>query len=239
MQQVLELEKIQFNQPDGHEVFADFNLKVNKGERVGIVGPNGTGKTTMFLLSTGIYRPTSGNVRLFGETVVSGHFNPNIGMIFQNQDDQLFSPTVWDDIAFGLMNMGLKNEDIKERVTQILADLQISHLKDKPPHHLSGGEKRLVAIAGIMVMNPKFIIWDEPTSNLDMRYRRRLINVINSAPQDAMMIASHDLEFILEVCDRAVLIDKGEVIDDNIPRRLLCDEKLLEAHGLEVPYSLK
>ncbi|WP_017755339.1 energy-coupling factor ABC transporter ATP-binding protein [Calidifontibacillus oryziterrae] len=239
MQHVLELDNIQFKQPDGHLVFNNFTLKIEHGERVGIIGPNGTGKTTMFLLTAGVYRPTAGMVRLFEQKVIPGKFNPNIGMIFQNQDDQLFSPSVWEDIAFGLQNIGIDKKQIEEQVNHVLAELQITHLKDKPPHHLSGGEKRLVAIAGVMVMEPKLMIWDEPTSNLDMRYRRRLIDVIHRAPQDAMMIASHDLEFILEICNRTILIDTGEIIADGIPSELLGDERLLQSHGLEMPYSLK
>lgn len=235
----MELENIEYNHGDSHQIFSSFNLTIYDGEVVGVVGPNGTGKTTMFLLSSGIYQPTKGNIQLLGKKVLPRRFNPAIGMVFQNQDDQLFSPTVVEDIAFGLINMGYEKAVIDKKVSKVMDHLNISHLSNKQPHNLSGGEKRLVAIAGVLVMEPEFIIWDEPTSNLDMRYRRRLIQIIKESDQSAMMIASHDLEFVLEVCNRVILLDKGQIILDGAPDKVLKNENILLQHGLEVPFSLK
>ena len=239
VRKVLELENIEYSHDDGHQIFSNFNLTINDGETVGIVGSNGTGKTTMFLLSTGIYQPKKGQIRLLGKKVSPRKFNPSIGMVFQNQDDQLFSPSVYEDIAFGLLNMGFDNVAVEKKASKIMDRLNISHLKNKQPHHLSGGEKRLVAIAGVLVMEPEFIIWDEPTSNLDMRYRRRLIDIIKDSQQSAMMIASHDLEFILEVCNRVILLDNGQIILDGPPKKVLRNELVLSQHGIEIPFSLK
>lgn len=239
MEKALEIEGVDFHQSDGSQLFENLHFSLSKGEKVGIIGANGTGKTTMFLLAAGVYDKNSGQIRVFGEDVKQGKFNPKIGMVFQNQDDQLFSANVWDDIAFGPINMGFPPEEVEKIVHSILTNLNISHLKDKAPHHLSGGEKRLVAIAGVLAMNPSLIIWDEPTSNLDMRYRRILIQIIQNASQDSMLIASHDFEFLLEVCNRIVLFDKGRIAADGPPIDVMGNRPLLEKYGLEVPYSLK
>jgi len=235
---ILQLKNLSYSHSGGQQFIADFNLSIQRGDRLALVGPNGAGKTTLFLLATGMLEPTSGEVWLYDQKLIPSTFNPALGMIFQNQDDQLFSPSVYEDIAFGLKNLGFSPEEIAEKLQEVLYLLGIAHLQDKPPHHLSGGEKRLVAIAGVLAMEPRLIIWDEPTSNLDMRYRRRLIEIINGAKQEAMVIASHDLEFVLEVCNRLVLVDQGKVIIDGDPREILKNEELLSKHGLEVPYSV-
>ena len=223
----------------GQDVLRGLNLNVRRGERIGVIGPNGAGKTTLFLLICGIKKPLSGQIMLFSKPVVQGEFRAELGLVMQNQDDQIFCPSVWDDIAFGPVNMGFSHDEVESRVQEAMDFLNIVHLKDRPPHELSGGEKRLVAIAGIMAMKPKFVIYDEPTSNLDMRYRRRLIRFLHTCSfQEGMMVASHDLEFILEVCNRVILIDEGTIVADGKPRELLADETLMHKHGLECPYSL-
>jgi len=226
-----------FSYPDKPDVLQDASLKVWPGERVGLIGPNGAGKTTLFLLACGVLKPDAGEILLFGKPVSPGNFHPEIGMVFQNPDDQLFCPSVRDDVAFGPLNMGLPSEEAEARVREALSITGVLELADRPPHHLSGGEKRLVSIAGVLAMRPKLVIYDEPTSNLDTRYRRRLIRFLR-ASQEIMLIASHDLEFILEVCDRVFLMDRGRIVVNGNPREVMGNVDLMEAHGLERPHSL-
>ncbi|HAG07089.1 MAG: Polyamine-transporting ATPase [Clostridia bacterium 62_21] len=234
---VLAVSGLSYNYPDKPHVLQDVSLKVWAGERVGIIGPNGAGKTTLFLLICGVLKPVAGEIRLFGKPVLPGAFIPEVGMVFQNPDDQLFCPSVKEDVAFGPRNLGLPREEVEARVAEAFAVTGTSDLADRAPHHLSGGEKRLVAIAGVLAMRPRLVIYDEPTSNLDIRYRRRLINFLLAA-QETMLIASHDLEFILEVCNRVVLLDGGRIIANGNPRGVMGDVALMEAHGLERPHSL-
>ena len=226
-----------FSYLDKPGVLQDVNLEVWPGERVGLVGPNGAGKTTFFLLVCGVLKPDAGEVTLFGEPMVYGDFRPEIGLVFQNPDDQLFCPSVRDDVAFGPQNLGLSKEDVKVRVIEALSTTGVLELADRPPHHLSGGEKRMVSIAGVLAMYPRLVIYDEPNANLDIRSRRRLIRFLQ-ASQETIFIASHDLELILEVCDRVVLMDEGHVVVNGDPREVMGNVELMEAHGLERPHSL-
>jgi cobalt/nickel transport system ATP-binding protein len=228
---------LSFSYPDKPDVLREVSLKVQPGERVGLIGPNGAGKTTFFLVSCGALKPNAGKIVLFGKPMVHGDFRPEIGMVFQNPDDQLFCPSVWDDVAFGPQNLGLSKGEVEARVTEALSMTGMLELADRVPHHLSGGEKRMVSIAGVLAMHPQLLIYDEPTSNLDIRSRRRLIHFLQ-ASQETMLIASHDLEFILEVCDRVVLMDEGRIVVNGEPREVLGDVELMEAHGLERPHSL-
>jgi cobalt/nickel transport system ATP-binding protein len=223
--------------PDNPRVLQDVSLKLKPGERVGIIGPNGAGKTTLFLSVCGVLKPEGGEIVLFDEPLVPGHFRPEIGMVFQNSDDQLFSPSVRDDVAFGPQNLGLSKEEVAARVEQALSTTGVTDLADRPPHHLSGGEKRMVSIAGVLAMQPKLIIYDEPSANLDIRSRRRLIRFLKKT-SEALLLASHDLELVLEVCDRVMLIDNGVVVTNGNPREVMVDVTLMEAHGLERPHSL-
>ncbi|KJS11474.1 MAG: hypothetical protein VR67_13150 [Peptococcaceae bacterium BRH_c8a] len=233
----LETVGLAFTYPDQRPVLREVNLTIRPGERVGIIGPNGAGKTTLFMLSCGVLKPTAGEVRLFGKPVVTGDFHPEVGMVFQNQNDQLFCPSVQDDVAFGPRNLGLSGDEVAERVREAFTVTGIGDLAERPPHHLSGGEKRLVAIAGVLAMRPKLVIYDEPTSNLDIRYRRRLINFLQNS-RETLIIASHDLEFILEVCTRVVLLHGGTIKTGGNPYDILGDIYLMEEHGLERPHSL-
>lgn len=238
-EKILEIINISYQLSDTRRILNNISLEVNEGDRVGFIGPNGAGKTTLFLTIAGVNKLSSGEIKLSNRPVVAGEFRPEIGMVFQNQDDQLFCPSVKDDIAFGPVNMGLTKEEVEQRVDYTVKLLGIEGLVNRLPHQLSGGEKRLVAIAGIIAMKSQLIIYDEPTSNLDMRYRRRLIELIKSSSSyKGLLVASHDLEFILEVCNRVVLIDDGIVIDDGKPSEILGNEELLLAHGLEQPHSL-
>ena len=223
--------------PDRPGVLQDINLKVMQGERVGFIGPNGAGKTTFFLGICGVLKPTAGEVVILGKPVTNGDFLPEVGLVFQNPDDQLFCPSVRDDVAFGPRNMGLSKEEIETRVTQALSIVGELGLADRPAHHLSQGEKRMISIAGVLAMQPRLVIYDEPSANLDIRSRRRLIRLLQ-ATRETILVASHDLELLLEVCSRAVLLDGGCIIADGNPREIMGDDRLMKAHGQEKPHSL-
>lgn len=227
-----------YSYPDAPSVLHDVDLQIRPGERVGLIGPNGAGKTTLFYLLCGVQKPEHGKITLFGEPVRPGRFRPEIGMVFQNADDQLFSPSVWDDVAFGPRNLALTREEVEARVQESLAIAGVADLADRAPHHLSGGEKRMVSIAGVLAMRPQVVIYDEPSANLDMRSRRRLISFLQGSPQ-TLLVASHDLELVLEVCDRVVLLDDGQIVADGAPQEIMGDVALMEAHGLERPHSLE
>jgi cobalt/nickel transport system ATP-binding protein len=233
----LVVDRLSFSYPDNPSVLRHVSFKVKPGERLGIIGPNGAGKTTFFLSLCGVLKPEEGEILLYGEPLVPGQFRPEIGMVFQNSDDQLFSPSVRDDVAFGPQNLGLSKDEIAARVEQALLTTGVTDLADRPPHHLSGGEKRMVSIAGVLAMHPKLIIYDEPSANLDIRSRRRLIRFLKTT-SETLLLASHDLELVLEVCDRVVLIDDGAVVTNGDPREVMVDVVLMESHGLERPHSL-
>jgi cobalt/nickel transport system ATP-binding protein len=227
-----------FSYPDKPEVLQTVNLQVEAGDRLGIIGHNGCGKTTLFLLLCGVLTPTAGSIQLFGEPVIPGQFRSEIGLLFQDPDDQLFAASVQDDIAFAPQNMGLSLEEIDQRVEQALSLTGMKRLADRPPHHLSGGEKQMVAIAGLLAMRPQVMLYDEPTANLDLRTRRRLIQFLQQS-QETLLIASHDLEFILEVCDRAVLMSEAQVVATGTPQAIMGSAELMHTYGLEIPYSLR
>lgn len=226
-----------FAYPRCDAILQQLHLTINTGERVGVIGPNGAGKTTLFMALCGVLKPTAGTVTVFGEPIIPGTFRSDIGMVFQNPDDQLFAASVKDDVAFGPENMGLSPEEVEARVREALDLTGMADRVNRSPHHLSGGEKRMVAIAGVIAMLPRLVLYDEPSANLDMRARRRLIQFLQNS-HETMMISSHDLEFILEVCDRVVLLDKGAIVADGNPHKVMGDEALMLAHGLEKPHSL-
>jgi cobalt/nickel transport system ATP-binding protein len=238
MEKIVTIMNIDF-QYENENIFSDFTLGIDKGDKVGLIGPNGSGKTTLFLLLTGVYKPSSGEIVFKGQPIKYGKFNEGIGMVFQKPDDQLFCPTVWEDIAFGPQNMGLGKSEVRNRVDYAISLMDISKIADKPPHHLSGGEKCLTTIAGIVAMKSDFILFDEPTANLDLKYRRRLIDFINSSGLQGCMVASHDLEFVLEVCNRVCLLSEGKIAAYGNPKKIMSNRELMEANHLEVPYSLK
>ena len=233
----LALRKLTFAYPRQNPILRALDLEIVPGERVGLIGPNGTGKTTLFLLICGVLKPTSGDIVLYDQEMRYGEFRPEIGLVFQNPDDQLFSPSVRDDIAFGPQNLGLSKTEVDIRIAESLRITNTFDLAGRPPHHLSGGEKRMVAIAGVLAMRPRFVIYDEPSSNLDIRARRRLIQFLQ-ASSETLLIASHDLEFVLEVCSRVLLLDDGRIVADGAPRDVLGEDSLMRAHGLERPHSL-
>lgn len=235
---VLAVAALSFAYPGHGPVLQAVSLTVQAGERVGIVGPNGAGKTTFFLLLCGMLSPATGTIMLSGTPVKPGTFRPEIGMVFQHPDDQLFCASVWEDVAFGPQNLGLSPDEVSSRVAAALALTGMQDLARRPPHHLSGGEKRMVAIAGVLAMQPRLVIYDEPSVYLDMRARRRLIQFLQSTPE-TFLLAAHDLDFILEVCQRVVVFDAGQIVADGPAHVILADAALLAAHGLECPARLQ
>ncbi len=218
------------------------SFKVERGKRTGLIGPNGAGKSTLFLCLLGLLPGFTGCIRV-GELDVSSHgdlteLRRRVGLVFQDPDDQLFNPTVLEDVAFGPLNLGLSKEESAARSRESLKLVGVpAELFDRPPHRLSRGQKRRVAIAGILAMEPGLILLDEPTSDLDPRGRRGLADLLATlAP--TMIIATHDLEFVLETCDNVVVMDAGEIVTSGEPRSIMSDREIMHSHGLEVPHSL-
>ena len=234
---VLEAESVSFAYPGNGGTLHDISLSITRGEKVGIIGPNGAGKTTFFLLACGVLRPVSGEIRLFRKPVTGREFNPQAALVFQRPDDQLFCPTVREDVAFGPQNMGLESKEVEKRTWKALDDVDAASLAERPVHHLSEGEKKMVSIATALAMRPGLIIYDEPSAALDIRTRRRLINLIPGSAE-TIMVASHDLELVLEVCTRVILMDQGRIITQGDPARIMGDAELMQAHGQEKPHSL-
>ncbi len=235
------VDQLTYAYPSGPVALAEVGLRVSPGESVGLVGPNGAGKTSLFLCLSGVLRPAQGRVVVAGldlaDPAQRRQVPRKLGIVFQTSDDQLFNATVLDDVAFGPLNLGLAPTEIRDRVADALRQVDLHGFEDRVPFHLSGGEKRRVALAGVLAMRPDILLLDEPSMHLDPRNRRELIRLINQLP-NTKVLASHDLEFILATCRRAVVMDRGRIIADGPVRKLLADRALMEEHGLEVPHSL-
>ena len=234
---LLEANSLYFSFPDRPDVIDGISFSVAEKEKIAVIGANGSGKTTLFLLLCGILKPMSGTILLDGKPVRHNAFNSNINYLFQSPVDQLFSPRLYDDVAFGPLNMGLSREETQKVVDKALDAVGLSIYADAPSHHLSGGEKRLAAVATLLSMNPRVLLFDEPTSNLDARNRRKVIDLIRGM-DTTMLVSSHDLEFLLEVCSRCLIMDSGRVVADGGIRPLLSDGKLLAEYHMEKPHSL-
>ncbi len=237
----LELRGLAHRYPDGTEALRGIDLAIAAGESVGLVGPNGAGKSTLALHVVGFLHPTSGSVRVFGTEV--GHptlaeVRRRVGLVFQNPDDQLFMATLLDDVAFGPLNLGLPEDEVRRRVAAALAGVGLSGLEKKFPGHLSGGQKRSAALAGVLAMGPELLLLDEPSSNLDPAGRRALIRQL-AALRQAKLVTTHDLEMVLDLCPRVVVLDAGRIVADGPALEILADASLMERHRLEVPYSLR
>ena len=231
------LRNLCFSYEKERAILTDINLEIASGESVGLIGANGAGKTSLFLAVCGILKPTYGEIELYDRPIEAGQFNPEIGLVFQNPDDQLFCPTVRDDITFGLENIELPPPEIEARINAALSLTGVTHLADRISHQLSGGEKCMVAIAAVLAMLPQIVLYDEPSANLDLRSRRRLIQFLNSS-HETIVVSSHDLELIIEVCDRVVMLNQGRIVADGTPDEIMSNPSLMEANGLEVPHSL-
>jgi cobalt/nickel transport system ATP-binding protein len=238
---VVEIRDLFFAYPDGTEALKGVSFRIDHGGAVALVGANGAGKSTLLLHLNGYLPTTRGEVRI-GGTALTRETAPlarrAVGMVFQDPDDQLFMPTVAEDVAFGPLNAGLPTDQVELRVATALARVGMAHVRDRPPYRLSAGEKRAVAIATVLAMTPDILVMDEPSSNLDPRARRRLIELLQSF-EHTKIIATHDLELVVEVCSRVIVLDGGKVVADGPASDILSDEPLMLAHGLERPHSLK
>lgn len=236
------VQSLTYAYPGGLPALAGVSLAVEAGESVGLVGPNGAGKTTLFLALSGVLSLAPGMARLAGLdpalTADRRRLPERVGIVFQNSDDQIFNATVFDDVAFGPMNLRLPADEVRRRVTEALAAVGLHDMEQRVPFHLSGGEKRRVAVAGVLAMRPEVLLLDEPSMYLDPRGRRELIGLLGRLP-GTRIIASHDLELVLETCGRVLVLDGGKVAAAGPGAEVLADAALMEAHGLEVPYSLR
>ena len=238
---IVEFDNVFFRYPDGTEALRGINFRITHGESVGVVGANGAGKSTLLQHMNGYLMPTSGTVTIGDLSLTKKtrqEFRKKVGIVFQNPDDQLFMPTVFDDVAFGPLNLGLDEAAVRERVHKSLVMVNGLTLQDKPPHHLSFGQKSAVAIAAVMAMEPDILAMDEPAANLDPRSRRSLITLLKTF-KHSKIIASHDLDLILDVCERCLVIGGGCVVADGPSSEILSDGKLLEENSLELPLSLQ
>jgi cobalt/nickel transport system ATP-binding protein len=238
---VIRVHDLTYAYPGGPVALDHVSFEVVPGESIGLVGPNGAGKTTLFLCLSGVLRIHTGAVQLAGldpaDPVQRRALPAKTGIVFQNSDDQLFNATVFDDVAFGPLTLGCGPQEVKERVAEALTRVGLIGFDQRVPFHLSGGEKRRVALAGVLAMRPEILLLDEPSMYLDPRGRRELIRLINGLTV-TKMIAAHDLELVRETCRRVLLLDGGRLIKDGPTRDILTDAQLMEAHGLEVPHSL-
>ncbi|MGH8959135.1 MAG: energy-coupling factor ABC transporter ATP-binding protein [Acidimicrobiia bacterium] len=235
----LTVSDLSFSYPDGTEVLQGVNISIEAGERVGLLGPNGAGKTTFALHLNGILRGEKGTISL-GGTQLSDQtvreIRRRVGLVFQDPDDQLFMPTVFADVAFGPANFGFPADEVEQRVKGALDSVGEWHLADRAPHHLSGGERRKVAIATVLASDSELLVLDEPTSNLDPAGRRELVALLSSLAT-TQLIVSHDLPFVLELCPRAVIMDGGQVVADGHTADILSNRALLADHRLELPFG--
>lgn len=238
---IIQVTDLCFAYPDGTEALRGISFSIRHGESVGIVGANGAGKSTLLHHLNGYLAPSSGQVSIAGRPVnrdTAKDIRRRVGVVFQDADDQLFMPTVFEDVAFGPLNLGVSAKETERRATRALERVGAHHLKDRPPHKLSAGEKRAVAIATILALSPDVLVMDEPSSNLDPRGRRRLIRLLATF-EHTKIIASHDLEMVVELCPRVIVLDAGAIVADGPTQVLLTDEALMLDHGLETPHILR
>jgi len=247
---VLSVSKLTYRYPNGQVALADISFNIAPGERVGLVGPNGAGKTTLLMHFNGLLPgrdvistngKTTTPVRVSGTPAIQENLpaiRRQVGFLFQDPDDQLFCSTVRDDVAFGPLNLGLSQEEVRKRVTEQLAAMGLSDVETRSTLQLSFGERKRVCLAGILACDPEILALDEPTSNLDPRARRGFMRLLAECPA-AQIIATHDLEMVLELCSRVLVLDQGRLQADGDPHVVLANTRLMELHGLEVPLSIR
>jgi cobalt/nickel transport system ATP-binding protein len=233
------VEDLAFAYPDGHQALFGVDLRIDPGERVALLGPNGAGKTTLVLHLNGILQAGRGAVSVAGLPVTKPNLREvrrRVGIVFQDPDDQLFMPTVGEDVAFGPRNLGLPEAEVAVRVADALEQVGMAGFADRPPHHLSFGQRRRVAVATVLSMHPEILVLDEPSSNLDPAGRRELAEVLEQLPVTLLMV-THDLPYAMQLCPRSVVLDRGVIVADAGTRELLADPALLAEHRLELPYG--
>jgi cobalt/nickel transport system ATP-binding protein len=243
MSDVIQITNLQYRYHDGTVALAGVSLRVAAGECVGLLGPNGSGKSTLLLHLNGILpeKPAGGVVRIMGEIVGKENLEKirrQVGLVFQDPDDQLFCPLAGEDVAFGPQQLGLSEAEIAARVRNALARVGLAGFDRRATHHLSHGEKRRLCLAGVLACEPEILALDEPTSDLDPRGRREFKALLRQIPATKLM-ATHDLELVVEMCSRVVVLDRGAVVADGPTRELLNNEELMLAHGLERPHILR
>jgi cobalt/nickel transport system ATP-binding protein len=233
VEQIININNLSFSYPDGRHALENIFLTISRGETVAIIGPNGAGKSTLLQHFNGILH-TDGAVRILGRKIDEDNLNwvrSKVGLVFQNPDDQLFSPTVFDDVAFGPINMGYSGEKVHEVVKKALEQVGMAGFENRSPHHLSLGEKKRIAIATVLSMDPEILVFDEPTSNLDPRGKWSLIRLFRKLPA-TKAIATHDLELVRVLCPRTVILNHGRLVADGPTEQILADIPLLKASGL-------
>lgn len=232
----LSVNNLNFAYPDGHIALKNVNLAIQPGEKVALVGPNGAGKSTLMLHLNGILQG-DGSVAVSGLSINKKNLpliRALVGIVFQNPDDQLFSPTVFEDVAFGPLHIGFPVDEVRDRVKNALALVNMSQYSDRLSHHLSVGEKKRISIATVLAMTPTILVLDEPSAGMDPRARRGLINLLRDLPI-TMLVSTHDMRMVQELFPRTIIMDEGQVVADGPTNRLLEDEELLNSHGLEKP----
>jgi cobalt/nickel transport system ATP-binding protein len=233
----IDLEHVHYSYPDGFEALHGVSLRVARGEKVALVGPNGAGKSTLMLHLNGIHLPAHGTVRIGGVVVDRKsvrRIRAEVGLVFQDPDDQLFSPTVFEDVAFGPLHMGVPEAEIHDRVERALAAVGMTGFERRLPHRLSLGQRKRIALATVLSMDPSVLVFDEPSAGLDPRGRRELIALLRSLDQ-TLVVSSHDMKLVAEVFPRVVVMDDGLIVGDGPTAELLEDDAFLELHGLERP----
>ncbi|WP_296805352.1 energy-coupling factor ABC transporter ATP-binding protein [uncultured Methanobrevibacter sp.] len=240
----LETKDLCFTYHDGTQALKNVNIQVKKGEKIAIIGPNGAGKSTLFSHFNGLTEPTSGHVEIDGEKIIFEReellkVRQKVGIVFQDPNDQLFAPTVKEDVAFGPMNMGLEYDEVKKRIEEALEMVGMSGFEDKTPHHLSGGQQKRVAIAGIVAMRPDIMILDEPTAGLDPEGVDKVLAILNKLNSEGMsiVISSHDIEMVNEFADKIFVLYNGEIIAEGNNHQIFSDKELLKKAHLKAPVT--
>lgn len=239
MTAAVSIEGLAYRYPDGHQALFGVDLTVSAGERLAVLGPNGAGKTTLIHHLNGLLLAQTGSVRIAGAVVSKANLpdiRRKVGLVFQDPDDQLFMPTVADDVAFGPMNEGLRGAPLQERVEQALHQVGMAEYAHRPPHHLSFGQRRRVAVATVLAMNPDVLVLDEPSSNLDPASRRELAEILLALPV-TLVLVTHDLPYALQLCPRSVILSQGQIVADAPTPDLFADAAVLAKHRLELPYG--
>ena len=238
---IVAVKDLQYRYPDVHAALRGISFVIHHGEAVGIIGANGAGKSTLLRHLNGILAPETGSVRIGDAPVLASTLKQvrrTVGMVFQDPDDPLFMPTVFEDVAFGPTKLGLPAAEVEQRVASALATVEGEHLRERPPYRLSGGEKRIVAIATVLAMSPDILVMDEPTVSLDARARRHCIDLLRSFTH-TRIVATHDLDLVLDVCTRVIVLHEGKVCADDAPGIVFADHALLAHCRLEPPLRLQ
>ena len=239
MKNYLQINDLNFSYPDGYEALKNINLEINKGDTLGVLGPNGAGKTTFILHLNGILGNLDDSIYINNLSINEENLKKireKVGIVFQDPDDQLFMPTVLEDVMFGPKNFGYTNEEAESKAIEALEKVKMKEFLNKPPHHLSFGQKRKVAIASVIAINPELIVLDEPSSNLDPAYRRELIEILKNLDVTIILV-THDLPMALEICDESIILNNGEIKTRDKTYSILTNEKVMKENRLELPFG--